>query len=363
MFYAAEGLKANLGSPPLEYPGLLILSTYFARNNTVLIFEQFCDLDNKWFTNITIGGNIMKAPLHARLLIVDDDRRLCDALRETISAWGIETRVITKPSLVANQVRDCFYNIVLLDIVMPEQSGFDLIPEIRKFCPETKIIIMSGYADKEKALKALRLSVFDFLEKPIKTQLLLHSVMRALDTQKIELELKKTIEELKRSQSELLNYKLGLEQANEQLLETNKALSVLAKNIEMTGKESEKRIILKIRSLIIPIVEKLQRDKNLERYKAELSMLMAHIETLTSGLAGDTEIADRLSSTELRIVSMVVNGLTSQEIAKPLHVSLSTVKTHRRNIRRKLNISRSNCNLRTYLESRMGKGQRIPKTL
>lgn len=299
----------------------------------------------------------MEAHKDACLLIVDDDRRLCDALQETISAWGIKTKTITKPRLVANQVRESFYNIVLLDIVMPEESGFDLIPEIRWLCPETKIIILTGYADKGKAIKALRLGVFDFLEKPIKMELLLHSVVRALDTQKTELDLGRTLKELQRSRSDLLAHKRRLEHVNEELFETNNALSVLARNLERARQESEKRIVLKIRSLILPIVEKLQQDEKLKRYKPELSMLESHVETLTSGLATDTRIAHVLSATELRIASMVANGLTSQEIAKPLHVSLDTVKTHRKNIRRKLNINHSHYNLRTYLESRMRKGQ------
>jgi DNA-binding NarL/FixJ family response regulator len=276
-----------------------------------------------------------------------------------ISGWGINTRTVTKPRLVANQVRHCFYNIVLLDIVMPERSGFDLILEIKSLCPETKIIIMTGYADKEKAIKALRLGVFDFLEKPIKMELLLHSVVRALDTQKTKLDLRRTLRELERSQSDLLAHQQRLEQVNEELFETNNALSVLARNLERTRQESEKRIVLKIRSLILPIVEKLQQNKKLKRYKSELSMLEHHIETLTSGLATDTKIASVLSATELRIASMVANGLTTQEIAKPLHISHDTVKTHRKNIRRKLNISHSQYNLRTYLESRMTKGQGI----
>jgi len=298
----------------------------------------------------------LEAYKDARLLIIDDDHELCDALQEMISAWGIQTKAITRPSLVANQVRDCFYNIVLLAIVMPEKSGFDLIPKIRKFCPDTKIIIMTGYADKEKAIKALRLGVFDFLEKPIKMQLLSHAVKRALDTQKIELELKNTFKELQRSQSDLLSHKRRLEEVNEQLTETNKALSVLAENLERTREHSEKRIIRKIRSLIIPIVERLQRDKNLKGYKAELSLLVGHVENLTSGLASDTRIADSLSSAELRIASMIMNELTSEEIANQLHISLSTVKTHRRNIRRKLNLNHSDLNLRAYLKSRMRKG-------
>ena len=76
---------------------------------------------------------------------------------------------------------------------------------------------MTGYADKEKAIEALRLGVFDFLEKPITMDVLSHAIKCALDTQKIE-----------------------------------KALSVLAKNMERTRVESERRVVLKIKSLIIP---------------------------------------------------------------------------------------------------------------
>ncbi len=310
---------------------------------------------------IIIERDAVEANMDTRILIVDDDHQLCDALQQMISSWEINTRIITKPTLVANQVKDTFFNIVLLDIVMPEKSGFDLIPEINRLCPETKIIIMTGHADKESAIKALRLGVFDFLEKPIKMELLHHCVVRALDTQKIKLELSRTIEELKRKQSDLLTHKQRLEYVNEELFENNNALSVLARNLERTRQESEKRIVLKIRSLILPVVEKLQQDKKLKRYKAELSMLENHIETLTSGLATDTRIAPVLSDTELRIASMVANGLKSKEIVKAVHISLDTVKTHRKNIRRKLNINHSHYNLRTYLESRMRKGQGIQK--
>jgi DNA-binding CsgD family transcriptional regulator len=146
-----------------------------------------------------------------------------------------------------------------------------------------------------------------------------------------------------------------LEEINEQLLETNKALSVLAENLERTREESEKRIVRKIRLLIVPIVEKLERDKSLKGYKAELHVLKGHIEDLTSSLSRETTIASRLSPTEVRIASMIMNDLTSQEIAGQLNISLSTVKTHRRNIRRKLNIRHSDQNLRAYLLSRMRK--------
>jgi FixJ family two-component response regulator len=289
----------------------------------------------------------------ARLLIVDDDRSLCDALQETFDGWGIETKAITRPGTVISHMKKTCYHVVLLDIVMPDKSGFDLIPDIRELCPDTKIIIMTGYADKEKAVTAIRLGVFDFLEKPINMTVLSHAVKRAMHTHIMEEELKKTVRELEHSRGECIAYGHRLEDINEQLLETNKALSVLAENLERTREESEKRIVLKIRSLIVPIVEKLQSDSTLTRYQADLNTLMGHIEDLTSGLGRDTRIAGNLSSTELRIASMIMNELTSQEIANQLHISLSTVKTHRRNIRRKLNIQHSGQGLKGFLEANL----------
>ena len=297
------------------------------------------------------------------LLIVDEDHQLCGALQRMISSWGINTRVTTKPTLVSNQEKNTCFNIVLLDIVMPEKSGFDIIPEIKRLCPETKIIIMTGNADKERAIKALRLGVFDFLEKPINMEILRHCVVRALDNQRIKLELNRTLKELKLKQSDLLAHKQRLEQLKEELLENNNALSVLARNLERTRLQSEKRILLKTRSLIMPIVGKLQQDEKLKKYKTELSMLENHIETLSSGLATDKIIAAVLTNTELSIASMVANGLTSKEIEKTLNISLETVKTHRKNIRRKLNINNSPYNLRTYLESRISNEQGIQNAL
>jgi len=186
--------------------------------------------------------------------------------------------------------------------------------------------------------------------------LLSYSVNRALHIQETELQYKKTRETLQRSQADLLRHREKLENLNTKLIQTNQALTVLAQNIAREREETEKRIVLKTRSLIIPIIERLQHDKNLRRYEAELSMLLRELEDLTSGLAADTKIATSLSFSELRIASLIKNGLTTEEIAKHLHISPSTIKTHRKNIRRKLGITNQQQNLRNYLESRLEKG-------
>ena len=292
----------------------------------------------------------------AKILIVDDEPMVCELLEAMASSLGIKAKSITRSLKVMDEVRNTFYNLVLLDVFMPERSGFDLIPDIQKASSDTKIIIITGRADKEVAIKALRLGAFDFLEKPINMELLSYSVNRALHIQETELEYKKTRENLEQSQVDLLDHKEKLEDLNRRLIQTNQALTVLAQNIAREREETEKRIVLKTRSLIIPIIERLQHDKNLKRYEAELIMLVKHLEDLTSGLAADTKIATSLSFSELRIASLIKNGLTTEEIAKHLHISPSTIKTHRKNIRRKLGINNRQQNLRNYLDSKLGKG-------
>ena len=291
----------------------------------------------------------------ARILIVDDEPMVCELLESMVSSLGMKAKGITQALKVIDELRDSFYHLVLLDIFMPDKSGLDLIADIREVSSDTKIIIVTGLADKELAIKALRLGAFDFLEKPIDMELLSHSVNRALDVQETELDYKKTRQSLECSQADLLDHKERLEKLTRKLMQTNQALTILAQNIAREKEESEKRIVLKTRSLIIPIIEGLQSEKNLKRYDIELAMLVSHLEDLTSGLATDIEIATSLSFSELRIASLIKNGLTTEEIANHLHISPSTVKTHRKHIRKKLGISNQRYNLRNYLEARMRK--------
>jgi DNA-binding CsgD family transcriptional regulator len=105
----------------------------------------------------------------------------------------------------------------------------------------------------------------------------------------------------------------------------------------------------------VPIIERLQQDRKLEQYRTDFELLLSYIEDLTSDLANDVKIAESLSVTELRIASMIKHGVSAEEIARHLYISPSTVKTHRRNIRRKLNIQNSGINLRAYLASELSK--------
>jgi FixJ family two-component response regulator len=294
----------------------------------------------------------MEAFKNCRITIVDDDLTVCETLTEVIRSWGLRAEFFTEPEGALQHIGDNGCEIVLLDVFISDVSGLDLIPQIsNEASDDLKIIMITGFSDRDTAIRALHLGAFDLLEKPFRNELLYHSIWRALQSLDNERGFKSLIDDLKQSRSELLAHRHRLENLNTQLLDTNSALSIFAQSIEREREEIEKRIGLKLKSLIIPMVAKLRNDQALHRYGAQLDMLTAQIEDLTSGFAMDSRLAMTLSFTELRIASFIKNGITTEEIAKQLHIAKSTVQTHRKNIRKKLNISNGQYALRNFLSS------------
>lgn len=86
------------------------------------------------------------------VLIVDDDAAICRLLEEALTDWGIQAKSVTNPLLVADEVRETFYNLILLNVLMPQMHGMDVLANLREFCPHTKVIILTGYAGKDIAI-------------------------------------------------------------------------------------------------------------------------------------------------------------------------------------------------------------------
>jgi DNA-binding CsgD family transcriptional regulator len=171
--------------------------------------------------------------------------------------------------------------------------------------------------------------------------------------QKRSLQLKISAEELNAKQKELLNSKFELEQLNKELLETNKAISVLAKYIDKNRENTESSIARTINSSIMPIIDDLRRSATLDNLPSKLDILVTRMRSLSNGLSDGQNVMESLTPAEVRVATMIKNRMTSQAIANELHVTLHTVNTHRRNIRKKLNVRNSDVNLISYLRSIM----------
>jgi PAS domain S-box-containing protein len=168
-----------------------------------------------------------------------------------------------------------------------------------------------------------------------------------------DLELKKTVRALESKRRELSLLKIEGEKISNELLETNNAISILARNMNDHRLEAEKSIAGTINSKIMPIVENLRKQAKPDDLKIGLDILDAHLQTLAKELMGEMNTLAKLTPSEMQVATMIKNGLKSREIAERFYISLQTVKTHRRNIRKKLNIHAPGASLTSYLRSIM----------
>jgi PAS domain S-box-containing protein len=156
-------------------------------------------------------------------------------------------------------------------------------------------------------------------------------------------------------QGELTANRKDLDRINKELVKTNTALSVLARNIDLRRDELEKRIAQIVSAKLIPIIDELRGDRLPAKAQSKLDTLSALLSDLTGDGPKGHEVIVSLSPTELRVALMIKNGFSSEQIARVLHTSPHTVKTHRRSIRKKLKLQNAEVNLASYLRSKFGK--------
>jgi PAS domain S-box-containing protein len=160
---------------------------------------------------------------------------------------------------------------------------------------------------------------------------------------------------LEQKKEELAIQKASLDRTNREVVKTNSALSVLARNIDRRRDELEKKIAQAVSAKIMPVMNELRGDKLPAKSLAKLDMLSALLADLTPEGSKAHEVIAALSVTELRVALMIKKGFSSEQIATLLNTSPHTVKTHRRNIRKKLGLHNSKMNLSSYLKFKFSK--------
>jgi len=106
------------------------------------------------------------------VLIVDDEANILSSLQAALGREGYQVDGAGTLAEARTRLSEA-YDFVLLDVSFPEGNGLDLLAEIMGGAPETVVIMMSGHATIEAAVKATRLGAFDFLEKPLALERLL----------------------------------------------------------------------------------------------------------------------------------------------------------------------------------------------
>ena len=127
-------------------------------------------------------------PAKANLLIVDDEASTLASLSRAFRLAGHEATVCDNVAKAIELAKSDHFDMIFSDVVMPGKDGLTFLEELRSLGVTTPVVMMSGQAHIEMAVRATKLGALDFLEKPISTDKLLLTVGNALKVQRLETE-------------------------------------------------------------------------------------------------------------------------------------------------------------------------------
>jgi DNA-binding NtrC family response regulator len=186
---------------------------------------------------------MLPAMARAHLLVVDDEPSILTTLQKALSLEGYAVDVAGGVKIAEEKLKKRTYDLCLFDVMLPDGDGVELLQRMRTGKADTPVIMMSGHATIDTAVRAVRVGALNFLEKPLNTDALLIAVETALRLTRAEAEAR----DLRRaagSTGELVGGSPAIKRLVEQIARAAKsAASVLVTGERGTGKELVARAI------------------------------------------------------------------------------------------------------------------------
>jgi DNA-binding NtrC family response regulator len=134
-----------------------------------------------------------------KILVADDEASLRFLLNKELGKEGYTVDLAIDGEDALNKIREEFYQVILLDISMPKKDGITVLEIIRKENILSEVIILTGNASIESAIKCMKLGAFDYVRKPYSLVELLILIERAIVHQHTQIDMKMLKQELKKS--------------------------------------------------------------------------------------------------------------------------------------------------------------------
>ena len=122
------------------------------------------------------------------LLIVEDDPNVGESIGLLLKKRGFSILLASNGKEALQVFRHEMVDLVITDLVMPKMDGMALLEAIKKLKPETEVIVISAQGTIEKAVQAIKMGAFDFIEKPLNPKVIALVVERALEKQTLVLQ-------------------------------------------------------------------------------------------------------------------------------------------------------------------------------
>lgn len=144
------------------------------------------------------------------ILVIDDEMGMREGCRRALKPLGHALEVAASGAEGLRKIQSNGFDVVLLDIMMPDMSGLDLLDPIRLHDPDLVCIIITGYATVELAVQAVKRGAYDFISKPFSADDLIRAVDRGLEHRSMSLEARR-LQAFEREAQELSRTKEDLE--------------------------------------------------------------------------------------------------------------------------------------------------------
>lgn len=149
-----------------------------------------------------------------KILYVDDDKLLTSTFSTLMKVEGFNDVVIyNNPQEALEYLKLEMPDLIISDFLMPEMNGLEFLKEAKKLYPETSMILLTAYADKENAIKTINeIGVYKYIEKPWDNDDLIMNIKNGVERSHLLADLRDKIEKLEIAQNELKKYSQHLEE-------------------------------------------------------------------------------------------------------------------------------------------------------
>jgi len=142
--------------------------------------------------------------LQTKILIVDDDKIIADILKDLLSDRERSVDVCYDGLASVECIQKNFYDLIIVDLVMPRVGGLDVLNYAKKINPDVIVIIITGYASIETAIMAIKEGAYDYIRKPCKLEEIKIVVENAVDKIKLNRENRELLKKLQDAYHELM---------------------------------------------------------------------------------------------------------------------------------------------------------------
>lgn len=147
-----------------------------------------------------------------KILVVDDDEAIADLLKDLLSDNERSVKVCNDGLSAIERIQESAYDLIIVDLVMPKVGGLEILKYAKTVNPDVIVIIITGYASLETAIKAIKEGAYDYITKPWKLDEIRIAVNNAIEKITLNRENRELLGKLQQAYHDLMDLKEAKDQ-------------------------------------------------------------------------------------------------------------------------------------------------------